>query len=823
MHQNRREAAFINQVNKLIASNLKDERFGVSELADKMIMSRKTLYRKIKSSTGESVSLYIRNARLNKALELLKKESVTVSEAAYMTGFGSATYFSKCFRDYFGYPPVEIINQVVEGTDLNDDKEFDASNEITSRMHNFPVRTTTFIGRENEIKSILDLVQLRRILTLTGAGGCGKTRLACEVAVQLVDEYPDGIWFVDLAPVKTVDLVTRQLMNTLGFPEEPGKEIIQSMEEGIRDKKLLILLDNCEHLLITCAEITRRLIQSVPGLSIIATSREALNIEGEQLWRIPSLSLVDPSTVNDFKQILNSEAVRLFMDRARLNNPGFELVEQNASTVLSICHKIDGLPLAIELVASRIRYMDAMTILDRLSERLDRIPSPDPGMIERHKTIEAAIEWSYNLLSEDEKVLFRRLSVFSGGFDLLAAEEVCADEHLTREKILDLLSQLVEKSMIQTVYTAARRMRYHLLETLQRYGSNQLILTGENDATSERHLAYFIKIAKDGYEQQFEAQSKWVDLFERERGNLLSALNWAESNSPEYFVELIGLLSWFWRLKADFSMGISYLERGLAYDVGSSDSKARNLFGLGLLTWQTGNSQRAVELFQRSLEIWRKLDIPREIASTLAEISEPLLHSGEPDASLKCSEEAVKIARDLGNPGLINHCLIYYCVVLVHTKHYHKGEPLVEELLASSTSLENIYGIETALHLHGDCAVGTGDFEEGEKRYAKGVEVSYKHGNLSLVAFDTQGVAFALSGQGRYAKAIRLDAAARELFKATGIEVDGMVGFWDEWIEIYLEGAKKKLGKERTKQCQEEGINMGFEKAVEYALDFNKD
>jgi predicted ATPase/AraC-like DNA-binding protein len=822
--QNKREDAFIKRVNEIIADNMKDERFGVSELAGKMYMSRKTLYRRIQSATGISVSQFIRYARLNKAMKLLKNDPLTVAEAAYLTGFSSATYFSKCFRDYFGYPPVEVTRQILDEPYLEDQKESDANEDKTRRMHNFPVQSTSFIGREKEIMIIHDLIRHNRLVTLTGAGGCGKTRLACEVVSQLVEDYPDGIWFVNLAPVKTVDLVAKQLMNSLGISEIPGGDIMKTVEEDIRDKKLLILLDNCEHLLITSAELVRWLIDSVPELSLVVTSREALNIKGEHVWLIPSLTLVDPANVINVEQAESSEAVRLFKDRARLNNPGFELVVDNASAVSSICNYVDGLPLAIELVASRTRHMDTMTMMDRLAEKFDKIPSLDPGVIERHKTIEAAINWSYNLLSEDEKVLFRRLSAFSGGFDLAAAEEVCADESLIKEKILELLSQLVEKSMIQTVYKPGRKMRYKLLETLNRCGSGLLAEIGETEVTRNRHLEYFTRMAETAYEEQYEAQSKWANWLETERDNVISALDWAESNSTESFASFTGYLYWYWRLRSDLTMGKNYLERAVGKKNSLSGSHARNLLGLGLFIWMTdGDQDRSIALIFESLGIWRKLDNQREVVIVLCEIIEPLLQSGERDVCITYSEEALEIARELGKPGMINYCLIYYCTVLIHTKQYEKGKPLVEELLISSKKLEDIWGIECALHYLGDCGVGTKDYMEGEKWYAQGVETSYKHGTLWLAAFDAQGIAFALSGQGRYAKAIRMEAAAREQLKQAGIEPDGMYDFWDEWIETYIEGAKKKLGIERTMQCQEEGIKMGFEKAVEYALDFNKD
>ncbi len=821
--QNRREDNFVKRVNEIISSNLRDERFGVSELAREMNMSRTTLYRRIKPVTGQSVSQFIRNARLNKSLELLENESLTVAEAAYMTGFGSATYFSKCFHDYFGYPPVEVTKRTFKVSDPEEHKEGDASDESGNHLHNFPIQTTSFIGREKEIEIIIDLIEKNRIVTLTGTGGCGKTRLACEVVAQLAKDYPDGIWFVNLAPVQTVDLVAKQLMNTLGLSEMPGGDRMRIVEESIRNKRLLILLDNCEHLLITCAEIARRLIESVPGLSLFVTSREALNIKGERVWIVPSLTLTDSATVIDIEQAESSEAIRLFTDRANLNNPGFELVMENASAISTICHQVDGMPLAIELVASRTRHMDIMTMLDRLSKRFDRLPSLDPGIIDRHKTIERAIDWSYNLLPEDEKALFRQLSVFSGGFDLITVEEVCANESMQGERILDLLSQLVEKSMIQTVYQPGQQMRYKLLETLQRFAANLHAEKGEAEETRIRHLKYFNRMAENAYEVQYEAQSKWAGWLETEGDNLLSALNWAESNSPEYFAELACSLSWFWRLRSDLLMGINYLERALAKSIDLPKTHARALLGLGLHTWMSGDSQNAVAYMHKSLDIWRKLDSPGELAIALAEISEPLLHSGERDASLKYSEEALELARELGKPGLINHCLIYYCTGLVHTMQYEKGEPLVEELLLSSKKLENIFGIESALHLMGDSAIGMKDFKLGEKRYAKGIETSFRHGGLMYATFDTQGVAFAISGQGRYAKAIRLDTAAREQFKKLGIKVDGMVGFWDEWIETYIGGARKEVGEELTKQYEEEGIAMGFDSAVEYALDFNKD
>ncbi|MDD4109126.1 MAG: helix-turn-helix domain-containing protein, partial [Prolixibacteraceae bacterium] len=327
---------FTHQLNEIIDSNIQNERFGVSELAYELNMSRSNLHRRIKSVTGDSVSQYLRKVRLNKAMELLKKQDYTVSEVAFAVGFGSVNYFSKCFKDHFGFSPGEFgsFEDVAEET-----KAFQYQNNI---LKNFPFQTTSFIGRETEINTILSLVKEHRIVSLIGTGGCGKTRLACEAVSNLGNEYKDGIWFVNLTPLESEEFVVKQFMSSLEIAEVPGRDMMEVIIERIREKNLLILLDNCEHLLSACAELSVKLIQSVPGLSIVATSRKALNIKGEKVWYISPLSLVDPASVFDVEFANRSEAVRLFADRALLSNPGFKLANENITEVATICQKVDG-------------------------------------------------------------------------------------------------------------------------------------------------------------------------------------------------------------------------------------------------------------------------------------------------------------------------------------------------------------------------------------------------------------------------------------------------------------------------------------------------
>ena len=304
------------------------------------------------------------------------------------------------------------------------------------KNHNLPIPTTSFIGREKEMKEVRDLFQKSRLVTLTGAGGCGKTRLAREIAFILIEEYKDGVWFVNLSPITDPDFIAKSIAELLNIKEEPDKPILDTLIDKIKDKSLLLLLDNCEHLVQACAEIAFKLLQSVKGIRILATSREALNIPGEVIWMIPSLSFPAPGSRVVIDEINRYESIKLFTDRAVLGKPGFTVNTQNVSTVAQICSRIEGIPLAIELAATRIRHLGLETILERLKEQFNILSSSDRIAPERQQTLKATIDWSYNLLSEQEQLLFNRLAVFTGDFSLEGAEEVCQDNKLHKEEYI---------------------------------------------------------------------------------------------------------------------------------------------------------------------------------------------------------------------------------------------------------------------------------------------------------------------------------------------------------------------------------------------------
>ena len=704
-----------------------------------------------------------------------------------------------------------------------------ALNEETSAKqektvnHNLPVQLTSFIGREKEIPIVKQLINDHRLVTLIGAGGCGKTRLSVEAAVHLVQDYEDGVWFVDLAPIASGDQVAKEVTEVLKIKEVPNQPIIETLIDKIKVKKLLIILDNCEHLIKACAEIAVNLVQSVPGLKILATSREALCITGEQVWRVPSLTLIDPKTIIDVEHAKDSEAVLLFTDRARMNNPEFELETANVNEVVTICNKLDGIPLALELVASRTRHMNTHMILERFSDRFDQLSSSDPGTSKRQQTLQATIEWSYNLLSDSEKILFVRLAVFSGGFDIEAAEEICSDDQLSRETVMDMLFRLVDRSLVYTIKGTDQSMRYNRLETLRQFGHQKLQSRKEEDVIMNRHLQYFLKMAEAAHDEQFESQLKWLNKLEQEHDNLNAALNWSEKHSPEEFVRLSGGLAWFWSMHSHISEGKDYLERAMSKDDSNSGAYARVLYGLAMIVFYFGEIPRSLDLLDESLKIWRQLDNLWEQAVVLSYFSFVLSASGDQETGLMYSEESVEIARKIGNPILINYCLIDLCQSYIHSKQYERAKPMIKEFLDSAEEQKQSDLIIRARRFLGDCALGEGNFEEAEKGYGLALETALKYGNILDAAVELQCIAFSVSGQSRLTKAIRLDAAACEKLRSLGVNLYGLIKIYDEKIDTYIGGAREKLGEEFTREYEEEGRNMGFEAAVEYALDFNKD
>src|SRR5918998_1234587 len=362
--------------------------------------------------------------------------------------------------------------------------------------NNLPLELSSFVGREKELVEIERLLEDSRLLTLTGSGGCGKTRLALAVAGEVVEDFEDGVWLVDLASLADPALVPQAVASPLGVREQPGRSLIETLSDYLGSKKVLLILDNCEHLIGACAELAEALLHSCPNLRVLATSREALGITGEVAWPVPSLSLPDLRRLPEVESLARYEAARLFLERTAAVNPTFALTEQNAVAVDQICYRLDGIPLAIELAAARAKVLSVEQIAERLDDSFGLLSAGGRTAMPRHRTLHATMDWSHELLPDEERALFRRLSVFAGGFLLGAAESVCAGEELERGEVLELLSHLVDKSLV-VAREVSGEARYRLLETVRQYAREKLSESDEAELLRERHAGFYLALAEE--------------------------------------------------------------------------------------------------------------------------------------------------------------------------------------------------------------------------------------------------------------------------------------------------------------------------------------
>ena len=468
---------------------------------------------------------------------------------------------------------------------------------------NLPAALTSFIGREAELQSLQNLVAggSARLVTLTGPGGTGKTRLALEAASGLLGHFADGIWLVELAPLADPALIPQSVASALGLHESPGKTFTQTLIDYLRNRRLLLILDNCEHVVDAAASLAGTLLQACQRLQILATSREILGTMGETPFRVPSLALPAPTEAT-LATLADCESIRLFVERARPTQPSFALSDANAAVIGRICRRLDGIPLAIELAAARVRLLRIDEIAARLDDSFRLLTGGSRTVLSRHQTLRALIDWSFNLLTEDERLLFLRLSVFAGGFTLAAAETICADETLDRAAIFDLLAQLVDKSLVvpfdastmdaTPVAASTAETRYRLLETIRQYARDRLHDVGGNSVVRDRHLDYFVAVAEEA-EPHFRQgeQVVWLDRLEAELDNVRAALEWALSTRVDHGLRLTASLLWFWHIRGHRNEGMEWARQFVAAQGELHDStpidarlaRARALITIGFL------------------------------------------------------------------------------------------------------------------------------------------------------------------------------------------------------------------------------------------------
>jgi predicted ATPase/class 3 adenylate cyclase len=438
--------------------------------------------------------------------------------------------------------------------------EFPPLKALDAYRHNLPIQLTSFVGREKEIEEVKQSILTHRLVTLTGAGGTGKTRLALQTAADVLEHFPDGVYFVALAPISDPELIPQAALSALQVPEHPGITAQSLLMDYLRGRKILLVLDNCEHLIEACAKLIDALVSQAPGLSIMATSREPLRVQGELVWPVPSLGMPDVTQFLPFDRLAEYEAVQLFVERARLVQPHFLLTDQSAPAVAQICCRLDGIPLAIELAAARARALDVEQISKRLDDRFRLLTGGSRTALERQQTLRATIDWSYNLLSSDERLLLSRLSVFVGGWTLEAAEQVCVMDEETLD-IVDLLTHLVDKSLV-----VRDGPRYEMLETTRQYAREKLLESEDGVRLRNQFVAYFLELAEEAdAELRGPGVVRWLQRLGAEIDNLRAALEWPlETGQTVTALQMTLKLDRFWLIRSDHSEGRRWLERVLA-------------------------------------------------------------------------------------------------------------------------------------------------------------------------------------------------------------------------------------------------------------------
>lgn len=651
---------------------------------------------------------------------------------------------------------------------------------LAARITNLPIPLTSFIGRRQETREVKELLAHSRLLTLKGAGGSGKTRLAIQVTTDLIDQFKGGVWWIELAGLMDEMLVPQAVAKTLGVREVPNTNLSETLINYLRSKRLLLVLDNCEHLIGACAQLSNNLLTQCPNLQILATSREPLNISGETVWFVPTLSVPEKEKLSLIDLLQYFESIRLFVERAKAVKSDFVLTDQNATSIARICLHLDGMPLAIELAAARIKILSPEEIAAHLDNRFELLIQGSRTAMPRHQTLRAAINWSYDLLSEEERVLFRRLSVFAGGFTLEAAEAVCAGEGIKQNQILELLSHLVDKSLVG-VETKNGTSRYRILETIREYAREMLLESREGETIHRSHLVFMTRwVEQVEPELHGPQQIHWLDQIETEHDNLRVALQWATANEVETGLRLAGSLGWFWFVRGYPSEGVEWLNGLIVYETPQTEAQVTALGRKALLSSLTGDFESAVKLTETVLK-HRNVGNPRDIAWALRGKAIFTGWSGEnTQSAITWAEESIAFSQAVGDKWHYGMARFTLGDIYLHgAKDYAMAERIHKKSLEVLRRIGDKFGIAHVL-----LSLGLNHLRQGN--YPRATELEVEALVLLRELGDKAGIAWTLANlsnlarwQGDYERARLLAEEKLALWRDVGFGVQVAWSIYD--------------------------------------------
>ena len=692
--------------------------------------------------------------------------------------------------------PQRLFQLVLEGLP----ERYPPLRTLENRPTNLPVQPTPLVGRDREVAEVVELLSGSdvRAVTLTGPGGTGKTRLALQAAAELVEDFPQGVFFVTLAAITDPELVLPQIAQTLGVNETAGQEL----EAFLAEKDLLLVVDNLEQVL-DAAPLLAQTLAATSAVKLLMTSREALHVAAERVYPVPPLGLPDPAHLPQLSALSQYEAVALFIERAKAVAPDFEVTDATAPAIAEICVRLDGLPLALELAAARVALLSPETMLARLDERLKLLKGGRRDAPERHRTLAQTLAWSYDLLEQDEGSLFERLGVFAGGFALEAAEAVCDAD-------LDTLGSLVDQSLVRR-----EGDRFVMLETIHEYALERLGASGETDTLRDRHAEFFEGRAADAYAERIAREAELADELEADHDNLRAALDRLAATDPRRQLRLAGMLGWFWHAHSHLLEGRARLAKALAASSEPQEDRARALAGAGALAGYQGDGTVARPLIDEAIAIWREIGAEQDIAIALFDLGWAYFFDGDNDAARRCMEESLELHRGLGNPALINRAQVGLLQMLVAQNQLEDVPRLANEAIELSRSLGDTWAEHFAYHFLADLALMQGDFEAAASWYGLSLEAAANSGDEVETCYELQGVAMASAGLGRSERALRIAGAADALLHALGVQ--DSVAFWLELIERFIGMARDALGADAD-AAWDAGRRLDLRAAVAEAL-----
>ena len=672
-----------------------------------------------------------------------------------------------------------------------------------------PAQTTNFVGRCADMEALTALVRSSRLVTITGAAGIGKTRLAIEVTRCHLGAGA-GVRFVELAGLTDEALLGQEVASRLGVPEQAGEPLAQTMTAHIGEQALLLVIDNCEHLVAACAGLVDTLLRGCPNLRVLATSLLPLRVPGEVVWRLGPLSLPGSGLDGSRRPVAESEAERLFQDRARLVQPGFAIEPDNADAVARVCRRLDGIPLAIELAAALMESMSAQEVLTRLEDHFRVLAGGGRDTVARHRTLHAAVDWGHQLLDDQERRVFRRLSVFAGGFELTACEAVCADGGVEPEEVGGVVLRLVERSLVRPETQRRGPARYRLLEPIRQYAAQRLADRGERPAVAERHAAHFLglaALARD--EERGEDQPGWLERLETELDNLRVALAWCLACNVDACLDMASALSWFWVTRGHYTEGLAWLDGALARAPAKAPGRASALLGAARLCFWQGDYAAARRFCLAGLDGFERRGdaVGRGWALTL--LGSICAYEGEYDESKGWLVEVLdSVPHDL----VRMEALVGMGEMLLHAGDLRSARAQLEEVLRQARGPEAPRG-RAALFL-GIIAVMNGDAATARAQLAWSLEIFQRLGNLYAGAAALDALAALAMARTDPLRALRLSGAAAALRASTRSQ---LAPRWRQLLQAVVLGPARAVAGDRATAAWAEGERMTFAEAVRYA------